>query len=114
MHRLYGIGTIELSFGKTVMFNQAKWKPRKKMDLSGRDACGDGSDGDSGEDGRMGLEADAGAVSEAEGGDDGAGDAAAPAAAIGPAWRRCSFGGAGQKEKEETRPARWQTEAAYS
>ncbi len=26
------------------------------LDLSGRDACGNGSDGDGGEDGRMGLE----------------------------------------------------------
>jgi hypothetical protein len=57
---------------------------RLDLDHSGRDACGDGSDGDGGEDGSMGLEADDGAVSEVEGGVDGAGEAAAPAAAIGP------------------------------
>ncbi len=51
------------------------------LDLGGRAACG--SDGDGGEDGSMVLEADAGAVSEAEGDADGAGDAAAPAATIG-------------------------------
>ena len=51
------------------------------LDLGGRDACG--SDDDGGEDGSMGLEADAGAVLEVEGGSAGAGDAAAPAAAIG-------------------------------
>ena len=50
------------------------------LDLSGRDACG--SDGEGGEDDSMGLEADAGAASEVEEGIDGAGDAAAPAAAI--------------------------------
>jgi hypothetical protein len=43
------------------------------LDLSGRNACGDGSDGDGGEDGRMDLEADSGAVSEAQGGADDAG-----------------------------------------
>ncbi len=41
-------------------------------------------DGDGGEDGSVRLEAGAGAVSEVEGGIDGAGEAAAPAAAIGP------------------------------
>ncbi len=50
------------------------------LDLSGRNACGDGSDGDGGEDGRMGQEADSGVVSEVEERADGAGDAAAPAA----------------------------------
>ncbi len=53
------------------------------LGISGRNACGDGSDGDDGEDGRMGLEADSGAVSEAVGDADSAGEAAAPAAAIG-------------------------------
>ena len=53
------------------------------LDLSGRNACGDGSDGDGGKDGRMGREADSRAVSETEGDADGAGEAAAPAAAIG-------------------------------
>ncbi len=55
--------------------------------IAGREACGDGidvSDGDGGKDGRMGLRADFVAVSEDEGGVDDAGDAAAPAAAIGP------------------------------
>ncbi len=37
------------------------------LDLCGRDACGDGSDGDGGKDGSMGLGADAGAVLEVEG-----------------------------------------------
>jgi hypothetical protein len=52
------------------------------LDLGGRDTCG--SDGDGGEDGSMGLEADAGAVSEVEGDADGAGETADPAAAIRP------------------------------
>ncbi len=38
------------------------------LDLSGRDACGDGSDGDGGEDGKMGLKVDFGAVSQIRGG----------------------------------------------
>jgi hypothetical protein len=46
------------------------------LDLSGRDACGDGSDGGGCEDGELGLEADSEAASEVEGGADGAGDAA--------------------------------------
>ncbi len=37
------------------------------LDLSGRNACGDGSDGDGGKDGRIGQEADSGAVPEVEG-----------------------------------------------
>jgi hypothetical protein len=52
------------------------------LDLGCRDACG--SDGDGGEDGSMRLEADAGAVSEVEKGVDGAGEAAAPVAVVGP------------------------------
>jgi hypothetical protein len=52
-------------------------------DTIGLYACGGGGDGNGGEDGGMGLEADSGAVSEVEGGVDGAGKAAAPAAAIG-------------------------------
>ncbi len=47
------------------------------------DACRDGGDGDGGEDGRMGVEADPGAVSDFEGELGGAGEVAAPAAAIG-------------------------------
>ncbi len=53
------------------------------VDLGVRGACGDGSDGNGGKDGSMGLEADSGTVSEVEGGVDGSGEAAAPAAAIG-------------------------------
>ena len=43
------------------------------LDLSGRNACGDCSDGDGGEDGKMCVEADSGAVSESEGDADGSG-----------------------------------------
>ena len=90
------------------------------LDLGGRAACG--SDGDGGEDGSMVLEADAGAVSEVEGGIDGAGDAAAPAAAIGhgPAGEVVLVGpDKKKKEKPRTRTsadrhrqrdsARWRT-----
>jgi hypothetical protein len=45
-----------------------------------RYACGDGSDGDGGEDGSMGLEAFSRAVSEVEGGVVGTGEAAFSAA----------------------------------
>ena len=70
------------------------------LDLGGRDACG--SDGEGGEDGSMGLEADAGAVSEVKGGIDGAGDAAAPAAAIGPGpCRDAGLVGPDKKKKKK-------------
>jgi hypothetical protein len=64
------------------------------LDLSGRDACGNGSDGGGDEDGSMGLEADSGAVSEVEGGVDGAVDAATPAVLISPQKRRSGSRGA--------------------
>ncbi len=52
------------------------------INLSGRNACGDGSDADDGEAGRMGQEADTEAISEVEGVIDVTGRAA-PAAAVG-------------------------------
>ncbi len=45
---------------------------------------GSSSDGNGGEDGRIGLGVELGAVSEVEGDVEGVGEAAAPAAAIGP------------------------------
>ncbi len=55
------------------------------------DAGGCDDNSDASEDGSMGLEADSGAVSEFEGGVDGSGEAAAPAAAIRPALAEMQF-----------------------
>ena len=74
------------------------------LDLGGRDAR-HGSDGDGGEVGSMGLEADAGAVSEVEGGIDGAGEAAALATAIGPGTGRdAALVGPDKKKKKKRGP----------
>jgi hypothetical protein len=66
---------------------------------------GDGSDGDSGEDGRMGLEADSRAFSEVEGGVYGTGEAVSSAVAIGVAKSksRGTCSAAGKREKNQKR-----------
>jgi hypothetical protein len=75
------------------------------LDLSFRNACGDGSNHDGGADGRMGQEADSRAVSEAEGDADGAGKAAAPAATFGLGHGRDSvLVGLDKKKKKKLIP----------